>query len=442
MTDSDEPRRDAPAQSFQAGWATEDITPQEDYQLGGGAFGQSHGVLHPLQAQAIAVRFQETTCVLLGADCLGFGAAWSRELRAQIAEDLDLSPEAILLTATHTHNAPASVDLRNWGTTDPGYMDFLAGALRSLARRAMDALAPAELFLADDVLPGATANRCIPEPPSDQDRILLLHFRSLQDQSSALIVNFACHPVNLHSSGLVTPDFPHFLRARMGEKLGNVSTLFLQGASGDLLPARYEKQPDESAARALGESLADKAAEMLQSACPVGPGGIDCMERAVEVPLVPLPDDDQLRQMIQEHTPKLAAWPEPDMASWDYTRHKTAIEWAREAIDARAAGNDRTSTSLFLQAISIGQLLILGVPNELFDTLGARIRRALTPRCVLIATLSSGCEGYLATAAAHEKESYEASKAFRYIGLQCLAPTTGEFVVEQAISLLQDLARR
>src|SRR5690606_14864937 len=75
-------------------------------------------------------------------------------------------------------------------------------------------------------------------PKSEADHTLLVgRITGSQDEITATIVNYACHPTTLAwDNELLSPDYIGAMRELVENRVGG-SVLFLQGASGELAPA-------------------------------------------------------------------------------------------------------------------------------------------------------------------------------------------------------------
>ncbi|HUR58778.1 MAG TPA: hypothetical protein VM029_13785, partial [Opitutaceae bacterium] len=97
-------------------------------------------------------------------------------------------------------------------------------------------------------------------------------------------------------------------------------------------------------------------------------------------------------------------------------------------------GQQRTT---WLQAILIGDVAIVGVPAEYFTTLGLDIKRRSPFPNTYIAELANDWIGYLPDREGHRLGGYQT-----WTGLHSYPePGTGERVADEAVKLLEELAR-
>jgi glutamate-1-semialdehyde aminotransferase len=424
---------------LEAGVAVTDITPPAGVELSGGAFGAAKGVLHPLSAKAMALDDGRQRLLLISCDLLGFDAADATRIRRRIAREHGVAFEGILLAATHTHCAPATVKLRNWGTPDEDYNRRLEEQLVQVAGEALGSMRPARVGSAAGDGPGVAVNRRRAGGRTNP-RMTVLRMDTAEGVPLAAAVNFACHPVNLHSSGMITPDFPWYLERDLRARLGvELPVLYLTGACGDLNPANFDFQPSESAAEQTAAGIAAVAGELLSAAETTDEAELAYAAGDVKLPLAPLPEADELRSYREEHRRALDSPDADALDAWKLAAHKTAVEWADEALAAVEAGRVEKTHTLPLTALRIGDAGLVGVGGELFAEFGEQVARCDALPHTFVVALAGGCAGYFPSRDAYERESYEAVACPRYIGLYTYAPGCGERVGAACVEMLHRL---
>jgi len=426
--------------SLRAGTAVEDITPPVGTELSGGPFGPSRTVHQPLRATALFLDDGQARLVLISCDLLGFDWDYSLAVREEIAEELEIDVGAVMLACTHTHGGPATVTLRNWGTPDEAYRARLRGALVRATERAARDAAPARLGAAEGRLSGLAVNRSLgPDGPVDE-QLVALRIDDAAGQMRAAVIRAAAHPVNLHSLAMITPDYPYFVRRDIGRAVGRgLPVLFLLGASGDLNPVNFahgQTSPDKG--ELTGGRVAAAAIELLKSIETTSDVTLAFATHEVDMPLQPLPGAEELRQFIAHHQRELDRQTDRSPASGEYLRHKTRVEWAREALGIVQAGTQRTVMPIPIQAFRIGPAAMVGVPGEPFSELGIAVAGAAAAVTFLV-SLANGCMGYFPSRAAFEKQTYEAAGCPRIIGVYFFDPSCLQVLGEGCRQLLQRL---
>ena len=97
-------------------------------------------------------------------------------------------------------------------------------------------------------------------------------------------------------------------------------------------------------------------------------------------------------------------------------------------------GEERTT---WLQVIRLGDVALVGVPAEFFTSLGVDLKRRSPIKHTFIAELSNDWIGYLPDREAHELGGYQVWTGFHSYA----EPGTGERLVDEAVEMLQELAR-
>jgi len=129
----------ASSDRFLAGVAKVDITPPPGYPMGGHSIGGRMARGYWTRLYARAFYFQDTNgrrLVLVSCDLFAIPAG----LHAQVAQEMQLPPESLIVSATHTHHGPAgfmSSAVFNFGGPLPGYDGVLAGRLKDAIKEAI-----------------------------------------------------------------------------------------------------------------------------------------------------------------------------------------------------------------------------------------------------------------------------------------------------------------
>src|SRR5438094_8356915 len=120
------------------GAAQIDITPDRAVDLSGFAarIQPSIGVLDPVFAKCLYLEEREHRLLLAAVDVVALDRAFLKSFRNWARDELNLGADQVLLSATHTHSAPATARLCGCGRVDERYVQELQAKLRSCARQA------------------------------------------------------------------------------------------------------------------------------------------------------------------------------------------------------------------------------------------------------------------------------------------------------------------
>lgn len=281
------------------GFAKREVTPEIGakpvYMAGFDQDRKATGVHDDLWARAVAVSDGRQKIAIVTVDLIGVFHAdvlTARELLQQKA------PGAVLIvTSTHGHEGPDTLGL--WGPgrlssgVDPQYLDRVRRTIVETAAEALGRLKPARLVLGKTRTPGLIEDGRLPKVVDDT----LVAMQAVGEDGATLgtVVNWSSHPEALGGKNtLVTSDFPHYLRARLEERLGG-TCVFLVGSIGGLMTplglkltgADGRPVPADSfaLAQAVGERAADAALEALKAGRASSSSALEHRSAAVFVPL-------------------------------------------------------------------------------------------------------------------------------------------------------------
>jgi hypothetical protein len=294
-----QPAATAPSPTLQAGFAKRAITPaigaRPVYMAGFDNDRRATGVHDDLWARAFAVGDGRKRVVIVSVDLIGVfhdDVLVAREALARRAPGAEL-----VVASTHNHEGPDTMGL--WGKgrfssgVDPDYLARVRDGIVEAAAEALGAMRPARLVFGKTGTPGLIEDGRLPKVIDDT----LVAIRAVGEDGATLgtVVNWSSHPEALGAKNTrITSDFPHFLRARMEERLGG-TCVFLVGSIGGLMTPLGLKLtgpdgrpvPADSfeLARAVGEHAADAALAALAAGRPSSTQTLDHRRAEVFVPL-------------------------------------------------------------------------------------------------------------------------------------------------------------
>ena len=386
------------------------------------------GVHRPLIACVWVIHSAPVT-VLIGMD----GSWWQggrREAacRRAVAAAAATTPDRVLLCLSHSHAAVPLIDEVSPGPGSAllcGYLDSLPGRLATATRQAAAAIRPGILQAAYGCCPlaacrdqphdGGWAVGHDPHTPADHT-LALARLTELDGTPRALLVNYACHPTSLAwQNRLLSPDYIGALRAHLAQ-VYDVPLLFLQGAGGDLAPAR-QYSGDPAVADRNGDCLALSVRGALATLPPPGqtlrPQGLvssgadlgcwlpaDCDLSTAQAGLCriePRPTELPWRADFESGAELDAAIAASDGPTQERLRRRRRL---------RREFGDNDTLTLRLWGARFGELLFFGAPAENYSHLQRRLRRRYADRVVLVANHCNGGSGYLMPAELHQRRNF------------------------------------
>lgn len=255
------------APQLYAGTARADITPTAEQAVD---LSNRPMQLHePLYARALVLQSGDTRLAIVSLDLILFS---SRKVVDEAKARFNL--DHVILSSSHTHAAPAAEGMRikpplgdwtrrgepgdafDWDalSDDPWYAATEAKILAAIGEAAGD-LFPAALsagrgpfesvYLAHNrrkVHPDGRVEMMWDNPTLQPTEPLdpslgVIRISDAEGNPRVILVHYACHPVAMMASGLVSRDYPgamcDYVEAELGDE---VMAMFLQGAAGDLDP--------------------------------------------------------------------------------------------------------------------------------------------------------------------------------------------------------------
>ncbi|MGE0193895.1 MAG: neutral/alkaline non-lysosomal ceramidase N-terminal domain-containing protein [Planctomycetota bacterium] len=203
----------------------------------------------------------------------------SRTLHARVVAALaaeGVVAQRLLLAATHTHSGPGGFRRERFAAVvgtdhfDPRVEDAIVAATVAALRAARDDLRSATLAWAQVVLPAdRPLGRGRGPAPATQERVGALLVTDVDGRPQGAVVHAAVHPTVLRRTHLrFDRDLAGAIETRLGQELGGVPVLFVNGAFGDVAPA-----PTPAAPHGQGRllALAERATAGLLDAVGAAP---------------------------------------------------------------------------------------------------------------------------------------------------------------------------
>lgn len=434
---------------------------------------------HDAGVTACLIEGRPETVLLLAADVLAHTSEFAKQVRMEVAVELGLSPNSILLSATHTHaslwpgRSPLVQDANvssESSTADAAIRQvYVAAAIESSQR-----LTRATPQWTQGHAPGLSTNRRERTPKGMMigrfeagycdDTVTTLAFASPDSRSIATVVGFACHPVVCDPTrALSRSDFVGELRTAVSAFFDG-GCLFLQGASGDIQPIDSLNESGDEKSSVFGRRI---AAESIRSvALSRVPGNFERgeLERwtptaiyrsaptqefndtvrlrstTIRLPLsaVPTPEElmDERARLVMQRADVVATAPNATMIRRGLDNQIVRID------GLLASGPLEDSVEFEIWVAQLGDGALVGVSGELFAEIARDIRESSPFGITYVAGVCNGVVGYIPTAAEFPLGGFEVTQAHWVYGQpSAVSPTSGSLITEAASKLLNDLWR-
>ena len=419
------------------GAAAADITPPVGIAMGG-YWGRRSGATHirdRLMAKALVCGCDAARVALVAVDLVGLDADAVRGIREKIRRATGIEGAAIMVCASHTHAGPLTFPFRGMGRIDSRYLDRVADAVVEAVVAAAADSRPGRLYYARPPVQIGINRR---EPHPQGTRIgqnpagpvvpyaHVLRFVAT-DGTGATLFNHACHPVVLgHDNLQISGDFAGAAARHIEEQTGD-KAIFVNGACGDVNPRITSGSFAD--VEALGQALGQAVLEGRDAATPLDISALRWAHERLDLPLQPPPT----RWRVEAEKLK---WHLRARLAWGGEAVKAQLEWAVARRKWVRAGAERARVQPFeIQALALGELVLLGVEGELFARYQLDLEAAHEP--AVLCGFANGCIGYVPTADEYAHGGYEIDLAYKfYPSVQMIAPTSESLIRQRAAALI------
>ncbi len=338
----------------------------------------------------------------------------------------------ILINCTHTHHAPSTMRLHDYGPVPP----FVRSVRAAIVKAVVDATAalspePCRLFyllgreetvgqnsreLLDDgqiYWIGSRTNVVRPTGPFDPE-LPVLAFKDSAHTLRAVIFNHSTHTIGTRLAGVRSPGF-YGLAAQELEATHGGRFSFLQGASGSTHNLTLSgAMAAQRITRAVHEALVKAEPRPVQQ--------LAARKRSFRFRVRHF-DEAAEAAAVERYCRKYAP------ASADATAS------VFKNMRAKLVPEQRVERETWLQVIQIGDIAIAGVPGECFTQLGLDIKNRSPFRATIVAELANDWIGYLPNLEAHQLGGYQV-----WTGFHSYAEIgTGERIVDEIVAMLREL---
>ena len=448
---------------LQAGFARREITPSAGVELTGWGYylNRTWQTIHDhLYATAAVFRSNDVTVVVVAIDLMLIDVRFTQLVRRQLRERLQIPPECVLITCSHTHNAPAAGGLRGVGECDPRYEDWAAEQIVLTVTAAAAQLQPARLRCGSQLLPGLSFNRTR-DPGVVDDCLTAAAVEDADGNVLGVLCSFAAHPTVMTEMRpfAVSRDVPGQVCDRLEQRYPGALAMYLQGACGDTNFLR-EFQTEERC-HLPAERLDEAVAQILEQAQPDPDQGVAASTQIVSLSTRRWTADEvwtvrnEAERRLLEHD--LTGWRESlgrsmtnrpdDMVArhggdeWKAVAAmcRFHLEWTDEILPDLQTRAEVLDSEV--QAIRVGQLGFVANSAEFFSPFALQVRAASPFRELMIACYSNGRIGYLPDEHDLQARSYAGLQSPRYCGQFPFTADSGPEMCRGMLAVLEQCAR-
>lgn len=352
----------------------------------------SEGVHDSLFVRVIAVQSGSQRAYLVGYDALLLYPHIARQLEKRLETELNIHPEHILYTATHTHSGPGGwgegwVEEQFAGPPDSHVVPMFVDSTLAAFRRAVDFLRQASVTSGSVQAPRFIRNRLVGEKGDVDAELVYLAFHH-DNQLIALFTTYSAHATVLSARNMMfSGDYPGYLQRKLESEFGGI-VLF---AAAGLGSHSYRGEGEGfDKARFIGEGLADSLMVYLSSR-----------------------DNHETAKLMVSQIPFYTARKQVRL-----TQNLTLAPWLANLLI--------TPHDVYVQIIAVDEFMIIGSPGEFSGELALKVKQFADTLGVNVTVTSfNGCYiGYLTPSKYYEMDEYE-TRLMSWFG-----PYTGDYLTE------------
>lgn len=425
---------------FRAGAAAMDISPALGVEMNGNMHRHWGTKLHdPLHARALVLDDGEHKLAICVADsCMIYREIFDAA-KKRVNEKTGFPLENILMSATHTHEAPAAVSIFQ-AEVDKDYQQFLTLRLADAVIQAINNLAPAKIGWAvgheprhvgnrrwkmkpgvvnKDLLGGTNdVVRMNPPPGSPQllepagpvdPEVPIVAVKSPDDKPIAVLANYSMHYCGGVPDDTFSADYFGAFADRIQQLLGADHQdppfvgIMSNGTSGDCNSTNFREPPKKEAnferIRNVANDLADAALAAYKKIEWHDWVALKSAQKEIMVGVRKPGADEYEKAKTQLANAKRV---NGQLGSW------STDVYARETV---LLNDFPPQMPLIIQAHRIGDLAITAIPCEVFVEIGLAIKKESPFKPTFTIELANGYNGYLPTPEQHKLGGYETWRA-------------------------------
>lgn len=430
-----------------AGAAAISITPHEPHHLSGYPFVEriSEGVHDELLSSALYLSDGMKEVLFIGNDIILISKQTADNARQRICEITGVPANHIMITATHTHSGPGTVELiachhdELMPPIDENYVAFVEDKIVEAGCAAFHNKQEADLYFCVADATGIGTNRHNPSGACDTDVPLLLLTKKDTQQPIACMLTVAMHPTVLHEdSRLISGDFPGLARLQLQDEVfgKNIPVVYHMGTAGNQSPRHVTKENTFAEAERIASILVNAVKESLTHKEQISDYDINVFNSYIHFPLKKFPPVAEAAAYEKKCAERLKLLQQSGANKQEV--RSAEVNWfgATELLHLAKISADKQLDPVYasllpaeIQIIRIGKINFAGWPGEVFVEYGLQVKEK-SANTFVITLANSFLQGYIVTEEASKAGVYESSNTiFDY--------HTGSIMVNETLRLLE-----
>jgi neutral ceramidase len=427
--------------NLKAGASKIDITPPENMALAGfrARHGISVGIHDRLYSSVLILDDGTEKFLLICNDLIGLDSEFTSELKKLIAAESKIPFGRIMLTCTHTHSGPLTVNA-SYGRKNELYLSFLKGKILKAVRNAVSNLKGAFLSTGSITIKNVGKNRRLPDTGSVDPILGIIKIKQKNNKLLVVLANYCCHPTVLGPDNLlISADYPGSFRDDLEKRFGSDTVImFTNGACGDInpghsaeisalggrIPGRTFKRASEVGgilAAATGKIISGNSQKEVSLAI---------KSKKIDLLLKNFPSVEKIKSAIAENKAAISGKKGKELLTAQVELLHSELLLGK-AVERNAIDDDYLTFAI--QAVKIsGDTVLLGMPAELFVDIGLSIKKMSPFKNTFVIGYANGYMGYVPTQKAFEEGGYEVLVAK-------FTPKSSEKIIKTSLNILNEI---
>ncbi|MBT3274120.1 MAG: hypothetical protein HN368_13265 [Spirochaetales bacterium] len=404
---------------------------------------KAESVRDPLNATALYFERGSYRVALLSLDTTIIDNDLIEAIRRGASEQTGICEEHIVICSIQTHSAPRTQLVWGWGERDAEFCEgiLVPGAIEAIVKAHRSPVAVRIGIGAVKSRVGVNRRAVLQDHSIGLGQHLwgaidpTMTVLRIESKTGTLanVVHYGAHPTVFDGkSRVVSRDWPGIMIDRM-ESLTGGTTLFVNGAVGDIAPRTNSMSAvgdGETSLWEVGGRAAMDSMAAWRSIKDFRDLELDVSTKTLKLPHRPLPSREEAAQRLDDFEP-VKNKPGRNMAEYRYWQAVT--EALNEPI--------RPFREYQQTVAALGPVALVPFPGEPFAETVLRLRAASPFQHTLCASTSCGNHGYFPTRESYNRGGYEAwiGKA---LGAYLLAENIDDVLYDENLSILTDLHTR
>ena len=405
------------------------------------------GVHDDLYLRVITFSDGIDTVALATYDLVGMDIPMANSLQNRIAKAVNLPAKAVMLSSSHTHNAPVTVKLGSGRERNASWEKQLEQQSIASVKQAMQSLQPVKIAFGKEPVQVAFNRRLMmfnrarmrPNPHGPVEKEVRVMSISHSNNERHIIFNYPAHPVAVHSaSAWFSADFPGFTVEYIQDSLGssNSRAMFAQGCAGDInvdpLRGGYE------AATEVGERLGNAVIASLQQSEEIQNGRLGFQSKTIHLPYRPITEATAAKLEVRV-IEAMKTLEDNQADSITLEDQLDVLHWTQVVQHVASHPDSIPGLPMQVQLFTLGNdVAILAFSHELFVEYQQYFQENSPFEHTMVLAYTNGSASYIPTADALYLNGYEIHGAQHRYAQPYLVPEIEDLIKKTGMQMLEE----